>query len=81
MKLEQVATSWSPKQLISIYELFFLLKIKAKDLFQGHFFSDLQDFFYSFRAFHELITKIANDIDPSIMTSSGFKESERNLRK
>lgn len=29
MKLEEVGSSWSFKQMVSIYELFFLLKAKA----------------------------------------------------
>ena len=81
MKFEEVSTGMSLKQLIQIYEKFFLLKVKAKDLFQGHFFSDLQDYFYSFRAFHELITTLANDIDASIMQVATFKEFEKNLRR
>ena len=32
-KFEEGSSTWSLKQMISVFELFFLLKLKAKDLF------------------------------------------------
>ena len=46
----------------------------------GHFFADIQDFFYSLRGFHELVTKIAEDIDPSLKSVEPYKNFEKSLR-
>jgi hypothetical protein len=56
----------SISDLVKVYEIFYNMRDKARDIFSGYIFSDLCDHSYNLRGFNELYHALIGMIEPEM---------------
>jgi hypothetical protein len=61
--------------------MFFNLREKAREIFQGYIFADMCDFSYNLRGFTDIYTEIIKVIDPELSKNTPQKEIIEKLER